>query len=75
MVDVDKELAAETRKGLGKMMESDSLINGRIGVKGLLHFDFTMIDKDGNKVCIPGYARVREHPDPDRAGNSTRVYT
>ena len=75
VVMVDKDKAEEKRKLIGKMMESETLDNRRMGVKGFLLFDFSVKDAAGNTVHIPGFARVREHPNPERPNNPTRVYS
>ena len=74
-VDVDKDEAAELRKSMGKMMESPSLDKGKMGVKGFLWFGFSVKDVAGNMVHMPGYALTREHPNPARPDNPTRVFT
>ena len=72
---VDHVLAAATKKQIGCQLVSDDLDGGHMGVKGLLYFDFSVLDIEGATVHIPGYARVREYSDPDKAGNRSRVYT
>jgi len=74
-VHVDYEKAEAVRKNIGCMLQSEDLDGGRMGVRGLLYFDFSVLDEEGVVVHTPGYARVREHPDPARADNPTRVYT
>jgi len=74
-VHVDHDKAEDIRKNIGCMLQSEDLDGGRMGVRGLLYFDFFVLDEEGVVVHPPGYARVREHPDPARADNPTRVYT
>jgi hypothetical protein len=47
----------------------------KIGVRGLLYFRFWFEGKDKVRECLPGYAAVREHPDPFMPHNPTRVYS
>ena len=54
---------------------SEDLDGGYMGVKGLLHFDFSVMENDGEIVHLPGYACVREYADPEKIGNRCRVYT
>ena len=75
VVEVDQDQAAETRKSLGHMMVSDTYVSQWLGVKGLLYFNFVVKDAAGNMVHTPGFALVREHPDPQRPNNPTHVYT
>jgi hypothetical protein len=75
VVKTDKAKAAEMKKLLGAQLKSDLLDKGHMGVRGLLYFDFSVLDANGNKSHLPGYARVRQHPDPERPGNKTFVYT
>ena len=56
------------------MIISDDLDYGHMGVKGFLWYYFGVKDAAGNMVHLPGYALVREHPDPARPGNPTRVF-
>ena len=74
-VEVDQDQAAETRKSLGNMIVSDTFHNGKMGVKGLLYFNFAVKDVAGNMVHPPGHALVMEHPDPEHPNNPTYVYT
>jgi hypothetical protein len=74
-VTIDHVLAAATKKKIGCQLVSDDLDGGHMGVKGLLYFDFSVMDNDGALVRIPGYARVREYTDPEKVGNRSRVYT
>ena len=46
-----------------------------MGVKGFLWFGFSVKDVAGNMVHMPGYALTREHPNPARPDNPTRVFT
>ena len=62
-------------KGNKHPLVSEDLIGGKIGVRGLSYFDFSVKDLNGNLQHLPGYARVREHPDPRRPGNKTFVYS
>ena len=75
VVKTDKAKAAEMKKLLGAQLKSDLLDKGHMGVRGLLYFDFSVLDANGGKSHLPGYARVRQHPDPERPGNKTFVYT
>jgi hypothetical protein len=47
----------------------------QIGVRGLLYFRFWLEGKDNVRECLPGYAAVREHPDPSMPDNPTRIYS
>jgi hypothetical protein len=49
---------------------------GRLGVKSLLYFDFSVkgLDDDSS-VSTPGYARVRVHADPELPDNKTFLFT
>jgi hypothetical protein len=49
---------------------------GRLGVKILLYFDFSVkgLDDDSS-VSTPGYARVRVHADPELPDNKTFLFT
>ena len=75
VVKTDKAKAAAMKKLLGAQLKSEWVDKGHMGVRGLLYFDFSVLDADGNKFHLAGYARVRQHPDPDRPGNKTFVYT
>jgi hypothetical protein len=75
VVKVDRAEAAEEKKLLGSQLISEGLDGGKMGVRGLLYFDFSTIGPDKELVFLPGYARVREHADPDRVNNPTYVYT
>ena len=72
---IDHVQAAATKKKIGCQLVSEDLDGGHMGVKGLLHFDFSVMDNDGEVVHLPGYARVREYADPEKIGNRCRVYT
>jgi hypothetical protein len=74
-VKIDHVQAAATKKKIGAQLVSADLDKGHMGVKGLLYFDFSVKDKDGAVVHMPGYARVREYADPAKVGNRSRVYT
>jgi hypothetical protein len=56
-VAIDKVKAAATKKKIGRMLVSEDLDGGRMGVKGLLYFDFSVLDNDGALTHIPGCAR------------------
>jgi hypothetical protein len=75
VVSIDRAKADAEAALLGSVLQSDDLDKGRMGVRGLLYFDFSVLDMDGEKVYTPGYARVREYPDPAKPGNRSRVYT
>jgi hypothetical protein len=74
-VTIDHVQAAITKKMIGCQLVSVDLDGGHMGVKGLLHFDFSVMNSDGARVHLPGYARVREYTDPEKIGNRCRVYT
>lgn len=67
----------EKKKGIGAMLHDDRLAQGKIGVRGLLYFDFSMPseDPDGPRTHPQGYALVRVHPDPNLPNNPTMVWT
>lgn len=66
----------QTDKGnLGALLKSPYVTNQSVGVRGLLYFDFSFLDKQGRKVYLEGYARVREYGDEAKSGNRTFVYT
>jgi len=62
-------------RNLGAHVEHDDLDGGKMGVRGLLYFDFSCVDEQGNTTHPAGYARVREHGDPSIRSNPTYVYT
>ena len=72
---VEQGDAAVSRESMGARVESDFLHGGRVGVKGLLYFAFSFEGEGGVRTHPPGYARVREHGDPDKPSNRTFVYT
>jgi hypothetical protein len=74
-VTIDHVQAAATKKKIGCQLVSEDLDGGHMGVKGLLYFDFSVLDNTGARVHMPGYARVREYADPDKVRNRSRVYT
>lgn len=74
-VDVDRVAAAAEQKLLGAPVTSSLLDGGRMGVRGFLYFDFSVIGPNKEVTHIPGYARTREHADPDRPNNPTYVWT
>ena len=74
-VTINRQEADALAKKLGSMLVSEDLDKGRMGVRGLLHFDFSVLDIHGATIHTPGYARVREYPDPAKPGNRTRVWT
>jgi hypothetical protein len=67
----------DKRKDLGAMLHDDRLANGKVGVRGLLYFDFSMPSEqcDGTRTHPQGYALVRVHPDPTLPNNPTMVWT
>jgi hypothetical protein len=67
----------EKKKGLGVMLHDDRLAQGKIGVRGLLYFDFSMPSehRDGPRTHPQGYALVRVHPDPNLPNNPTMVWS
>ena len=67
--------AEEEKRHLGAQLVHEDLDKGHMGVKGFLYFDFSFPDVPGGATHPPGYARVREHGDPNMIGNPTRVYT
>ena len=71
----DKAAAQEKKKNLGAHLRTSELWNGHIGVRGLLSFDFAVLDQNGKKHHPAGYATVREHTDAKREGNKPFVYT
>jgi hypothetical protein len=51
-------------------------MEGILGVKGLLYFDFNVKGIiEGSTQQIPGYARVRAHADPNLPNNPTFLFT
>mmetsp|Transcript_25712 Transcript_25712/g.36299 ORF Transcript_25712/g.36299 Transcript_25712/m.36299 type:complete len:270 (+) Transcript_25712:852-1661(+) len=60
---------------LGNMMEDSRLSSGRLGVHGLLYFDFSMPTTGGDLSYPQGYARVRECASTSVSNNPTLVYT
>jgi hypothetical protein len=51
-------------------------MDGILGVKGLLYFDFNVKGIiEGSTQQIPGYARVRAHANPNLANNPTLLFT
>jgi hypothetical protein len=54
------------RKNLGAQIQSPQLVGGKVGVHGLLYFDFRL---------QPGYALTRQYGNPEAADNPTFVYT
>jgi hypothetical protein len=75
VVSVDRAKALAESEMYGAKLLSPDLHKGRMGVRGLLHFDFSVKNMEGVTVYIPGYARVREYADPAKPGNRSRVYT
>jgi hypothetical protein len=75
VVTVNKEEAKDKRKNFGAFVHAATLDNMHMGVKGFLYFDFSVLDEHGTTYYPVGYARVREHADPDRHDNPTYVYT
>ena len=74
-VKVDRPKAAEEKKLLGAQVDSEWLDGGKMGVRGFLYFDFSVIGPDKQPTYMPGYARTREHADPGRPDNRTYVWT
>ena len=74
-VQFDQEKAAAIKKKIGKQLVTPHLDKGHMGVRGFLYFDFSVVGPDGNIAHPVGYARVREHADPERPNNPTFVYT
>lgn len=72
---MDRVAAAAEQKLLGAPVTSSLLDGGRMGVQGFLYFDFSVIGPNKEVTHIPGYARTREHADPDRPNNPTYVWT
>ena len=62
------------KKNYGAQLIHKSLDKGHMGVHGLLYFDFSFETPNGVTQPV-GYARAREHGDPNKAGNLTFVYT
>jgi hypothetical protein len=54
------------RKNLGAQIQSKQLVGGKVGVRGLLYFDFRL---------EPGYAIARQYGDPGAVDNPSFVYT
>ena len=75
VVKVDREEAVMQKKLLGSHVFSPRLHGGKMGVRGFLYFDFSVSDDSGRTAHVPGFARVREHADPDMPNNPTYVYT
>ena len=75
VVKVDREEALMQKKLLGSHVFSPRLHGGKMGVRGFLYFDFSVNDDSGRTAHVPGFARVREHADPDMPNNPTYVYT
>ena len=74
-VTVDRVKAKADKKQLSCLLTSDHLDHGKMGVRGFLYFDFSVKNSDNQVSFVPGYARVREHADPDRVDNPTYVWT
>ena len=53
-VHVDHDKAEDIRKNIGCMLQSEDLDGGRMGVRGLLYFDFSVLDEEGVVVHPPG---------------------
>jgi hypothetical protein len=70
----DGAAVTELKKQFGAQLVSKSLMDGHVGVKSLLYFDFSF-ELEGGRLHPQGYARVREHGNPDTADNPTYVYT
>ena len=60
---------------IGCLLKSKLFPGGKMGVRGFLYFSFSFDDGQGNLIHPEGYARVREHGDPNKAHNTTVVYT
>ena len=75
VVKSDRSKATEDKKHLGAMVRSKELDGGKMGVRGLLYFDFSVIGPDKQLTHVPGYCRTREHANPDRPNNPTYVWT
>ena len=75
VVKVDRAEATKEKKRLGAPLISPLLHGGKMGVRGFLYFDFSVIGADKQVAYVPGYARTREHAAPDRPDNPTYVWT
>ena len=75
VVKSDRSKATEDKKHLGAMVRSKELDGGKMGARGLLYFDFSVIGPDKQLTHVPGYCRTREHANPDRPNNPTYVWT
>ena len=61
--------AAETKKIIGAQLVSEQVDKSHMGVRGFLYYDFSVLGTEGVREHPVGYARVREHADPDRSDN------
>lgn len=67
--------APTTSSEYGAQLVHEDYPGGHIGVRGLLYFQFWFDTPGGKRITPEGFALVREHGDPTRPGNPSRVYT
>ena len=75
VVVVDKQKSKEMAKIYGAQCVDSHLDGGKMGVRGFLYFNFSVVGPDGSIIYPDGYARTREYADPDRPDNSTYVWS
>ena len=77
-VDTDSivaDLGCADGKNFGVHVKNKFLDKGHMGVHGLLYFNFSVEGEAGKPEYPRGWARVREHGDPEKVGNKTYLWT